>query len=161
MLRSKMPFVTGLVSMLLIVSVAYGAEEKTAHPKVPKAVMDAFKARFPDAKMTGSAKEVDEGKVVYEISSTEKGHNIDATFSPQGALVAFERSVSFKELPAPVTKTLNAKYPNAQYKLIEEMVVVEKKQEKFAYYEAQIVSAKHPLEVQVNSEGKVLKVIKL
>lgn len=161
MRRPNTLLATGLVSMLLILTaVAYGAEEKVTNTKVPKAVLEAFKTRFPDAKMTGSAKEMDEGKVVYEITSTQNGHNIDATFSPEGSLVAFERGVSMKELPKAVNKTLHAKYPNARYKRIEEMVVVKNKEEKFAYYEAQLLSAKQALEVQVSSEGKVLKVIK-
>ena len=47
------------------------AEEKVALDKVPKAVMEGVKKRFPKAKVTEAAKETADGKTVYEVTFKE------------------------------------------------------------------------------------------
>lgn len=143
--------------LLILVAVAHGQEEKVALDKVPKPVLEAVKARFKDAKLTGSSKETEDGKLVYEVSIKQRGRNIDVTITPQGETLMVEKEITTKDLPKSAAKALEDKYPKATYKIVEEIIKVEKQKEKLAYYEALLVTAeKKALEVQVTAEGKIV-----
>jgi hypothetical protein len=62
----------------ILLAVGRADEKKVALDKVPKAVLDAVKARFPDAKLVGAAEEMEEGKAVYEIAITNKKQKMDS-----------------------------------------------------------------------------------
>src|SRR5437588_132864 len=53
------------------VAVAEDKAEKVAPDKLPKAVADAIKARFPAGEITGAEKEKEDGKIVYDIELKE------------------------------------------------------------------------------------------
>jgi uncharacterized membrane protein YkoI len=154
---------TGLVASaalgLLVLAVAVSAdEEKVPLDKVPKAVIKAVKARFPDATLTKAEKETEDGKTVYEIAIKNKKQNIEVTLTPDGTIVEIEKQIAAKDMPKTVLKALEDKYPKATYKMIEEVIKVKDKEEKLAYYEVLLVTAeKKKLEVSVTPEGKISK----
>jgi hypothetical protein len=130
-------------------------EEKVALDKVPKAVLDAFKAKFPGAKITGAAKEKDDqGKDMFELAFTYKDYKYEAELQPDGTFIAIDKQIEFKELPKPVASTLDEKFPKATYKIIEEVT----KKNKVEYYEiALVTAANESMEVLVDPSGKLLK----
>jgi hypothetical protein len=135
-----------------------GAEKKVPLDKVPKAVLDAVKTRFPDAKLRAAEKETEKGKTVYEIAITENNQKIEVTLTPKGKITEIEKHIAAKDLPRAVTTALEAKYPNATYRTIEQVYKVQKGKEKLAYYEVLLVTtAKKKLEVSVKAEGKIIK----
>jgi uncharacterized membrane protein YkoI len=143
--------------LVLIPVVAYGDEEKVPLDKVPRPVMAAVKTRFKDAAVTGAGKETEDGKLVYEVTIKHKDQKIDVTLSPEGEILMIEKEIAAKDLPKAVAKALENKYPRATYKIVEEIIKVEKKEEKLAYYEVLLVTTdKQALEVQVSAEGKIL-----
>jgi hypothetical protein len=150
----------GMGALLLLVAVAYAGEEeeKVSLDNVPKPVMEAVKARFKDAVITGAAKEKDDDeKPVYEVSLNLKGQTIDVILAPEGEIRLIEKRITFEDLPDAVAKALRDKYPKATYKIVEEMTAVEKGNEKLAYYEALLVTAeKKEREVKLTAEGKVV-----
>ena len=147
-----------LVGLFALVSVAGADEEKVPLDKVPKAVMDAVKARFPDAKVMSAEKETDNGKTVYEIAIKNQEQNIEVTLTPDGKITEIEKQIAAKDLPKVVVTTLEAKYPKATYKMIEEVIKVDGKAEKLAYYEVLLeTAAKKKWEVAVTPEGKITK----
>lgn len=136
-------------------------EEKVSLDKVPKAVLEAVKLRFKDAKIIGAAKEIEDDKLVYEITIKQMGRNVDVTVTPAGAILMIEREIAARDLPRPVLKTLEEKYPKATYKLVEEIIKVDGKEEKLAYYEILLVTTqKRKLEVQLAPDGKIRNVEK-
>jgi hypothetical protein len=146
----------GIVAVLaLVVAAARSDEEKVPMDKVPKAVLDAFKAKFPGAKLTGATTEKDDaGKQIYELAFTFKDYKYEAELYPDGAWIAIDKQIEFKELPKAVAKTLEDKFPKATYKIIEEVT----KKDKIEYYEMELVTAeKKSLEVLVDPSGKILK----
>jgi hypothetical protein len=157
-------FGTGTAVMVLLsFAVARAGEEKAvveeeiAIDKVPKLVLDAVKARFKGAEVTGAAKEMDGGKLVYELSLKDKGKKIDVILTPEGAIVLFEKEIAREDLPKPVAKALEDKYAKATYKIVEEVIKNEEKKEKLAFYEVLLVTAdKKMLAVHVSTEGKIL-----
>ena len=81
------------------------------------------------------------------------------TLTPEGEILLIEKTIPAKDLPKPVAKTLEEKYPKATYKIVEEIIKLQKKEEKLAYYEVLLVTAeKKKLEVEVSAEGKIIKV---
>jgi uncharacterized membrane protein YkoI len=153
-------FVYGLSAcvLALCVTVTTSAdEEKVALDKLPKAVLDTVKARFPKAELLGAAKEKEDGKILYEVAIKDQGAKIDVILTAEGAITLFEKEIAAKDLPKAVTKALEEKYPKAAYKKIEEVTKVENKSEKLAYYEVLLVTpAKKRGEVQVDASGKIV-----
>lgn len=150
-----------LVGLLLGLSpmVAAAQEESVPLDKVPKPVMEAFKARFKDAKLTGASKEVEDGKLVYEVTFKDKGLNVDVTLSADGKLLMIEKEINRKDLPKAVTTALEGKYPKAEYKIVEELVQVEGKKETLTSYEVLLTTTdKKAWEVVIAPDGKIIKV---
>ena len=130
-------------------------EEKVPLDKVPKAVLDAAKKRFPKGEVKGASKEVADGKTTYEISMKENGKNIDISLTPEGTITLIEKEVAFKELPKAVAATFNNKYPKATYQIIEEVIKVAEGKEMLEYYEAHLTTTdKKKIEAEVLPDGK-------
>jgi hypothetical protein len=135
-----------------------GDEEKVPLDKLPKAIKEAVKKRFPKADLVSAGKEKEGGKTVYEVTLKEAGLNIDVTATPDGTITTIEKQIKEKDLPEKVSAALAKKYPRATYKIIEEVWKVKGGKETMEYYEALLVTAeKKKLEVTVTAEGKITK----
>jgi uncharacterized membrane protein YkoI len=146
----------GLVLILLAVR---RDEEKAPHHDLPQAVLDAVKARFPAGKITGTKKEVEDGVTEFAVELEDKGRKIEVTLTAEGEITDIEKEIAAKELPEPVAKALEAKYPKAVYKTIKEIIEVEKKEETATSYEVSLVTAdQKKLEVEVDPDGEITKV---
>jgi uncharacterized membrane protein YkoI len=133
-------------------------EEKVPLDKVPRAVLETVKARFKDAKVIEASKEMEKEKLVYEVTIKHADHKIDVTLTPEGEMLLIEKEVAAKDLPKAVAGALEKKYPKATYKIIEEIIKVERKAEKLTHYEVFLETAdSRLLEVQLSSTGEVLK----
>src|SRR5262245_17957758 len=133
-------------------------EEKVPLDKLPKAVVDAVKKRFPKAELVSAEKETDDGKTVYEVAIKNDDQRIEVTLTPDGAITEIEKQIGTKDLPKAATEALAGKYPKASYKIIEQVTKVKDGKEKLEYYEVLLVTAdKKKLEVSVTAEGKLTK----
>lgn len=136
-----------------------GAADEEAVPldKVPKALLDSVKARFPDAKLLAAGKELDEGKLVYEVTIKDGEHKIDVMLRPEGQIFLIEKAIAARDLPKAIDRAIQAKYPGAKYEVVEEMTEVEKKKETLAYYEVLLAHGdKQRTEVKVSVAGKIV-----
>jgi hypothetical protein len=153
----------GLVVVLSTVWVAGSRaaqtdEEKLPLDKVPKAVLDAVKKRFPNAQVVEAAKETEKGKTEYEVTVKDAGKKIDVTLTPEGAITMIEKEIAAKDLPKAVAEALVKKYPKAAFKRVEEVIKVANGKEALAYYEALLETAdKKSVEVEVGSDGKIIR----
>jgi putative PepSY-like beta-lactamase-inhibitor len=140
------------------------AQEQTVAVKdAPPAVIQTARARFPDARFVGVAKERDDdGKQVYEVTLKQAGRTIDVTTTPEGQLSLIEKEIPRSQLPASVAKLLDQHYPRATYRIVEEVTSVSGSSETISFYEVLLVDAKkQTLEVEVAPDGsKILKVEK-
>src|SRR5689334_14623356 len=96
--------VVGILGLFGLASGARAQEEEIALDKVPKAVMDSAKAKFPGAKVHEAAKETEDGKTVFELEMTHDEHRMDVTFQEDGTLVLVETRVEEKDVPEAATK---------------------------------------------------------
>src|SRR5688572_10690525 len=86
-------------------------EEKVPLDKVPKAILENVKKRFPQAEVVGASKEeTDDKKIVYEIELKQDKKTTDVTLTPEGAIVMIETEIDAKDLPNAVKDTLDGKY---------------------------------------------------
>ena len=98
----------------LAATAATAGEKEIPLNKVPKAVTDAFKARFPKATIKNAIEEEADGKISYELETTRPdGMSLDVVIKPNGEFVAVENQIKPSELPAPVVPAVEAKYPKA------------------------------------------------
>lgn len=142
------------VVLAVVVLRAPADEEKIPLDKVPKPVLEAVKAKFPGATLVGAEKEKADGKTVFEVKLKARGQAVEVTVTPEGKILTVEKVIEAKDVPKAVTEALEAKYPKATVKLIEEI----SKDDKVAAYEFQIVTAaKKKLEVQFDPSGKFLE----
>jgi len=147
------------LTVFVLAAVARADEEKVPLDKVPKAVLDGVKARFPDATLVSAEKEKEGDKTTYEIAIKNKDQKIEVTLTPDGKIVEMENEIAAKDMPKVVMKALETKYPQATYKLVEEVIKVKDGEEKLEYYEVLLVTAeKKKLEVLVSPKGKITKV---
>jgi uncharacterized membrane protein YkoI len=128
-------------------------EEKVPLDKLPKAVTDAVKAKFDGAELVSASKEKDNGKDVYEVAIKHKGSNIDVSLTPEGKIVSIEKEIAAKDLPKAVSDALDAKYPKATIKKLEEVTENDK-----VVYEALLVTAEQKtIEAVFDPSGKLVK----
>lgn len=145
--------VIGLVA--LGVSVADDKAEKLSPDKLPKAVADAIKARFPDGKVTSAEKENEDGKTVFDIELTSGGTKYEMDMLEDGTIVEIEKEI--KEVPAVVTKAIEGKYPKAKIVEVMERSKVKDKKETPTDYEVTIEDGGKKHEVIVSLDGKSVK----
>lgn len=138
--------------------VARATDEEVELQEVPKPVIAAVKARFADGELTAAAKEMDEGKLVYEVTVKQKGKNIDVILTPEGQIELIEKQIGAEALPEAAAKAVERRYPKATYQIVEEMIEVTGKEEKLACYEVRLVTAdEEELEVKVTAGGEIIK----
>lgn len=145
---------------LLVLGIPVRAdEEKVPLDKVPKAILDAVKKRFPKAEIVGASTEVnEEKKKVFEIEIKEDGKTTDVTLTPEGVITLIEMEIAADKLPKAVRATLDAKWPKAKMSLIEVVYTVKDGKETLEYYEAHFVTSdKKEMEVEIMPDGKIKK----
>ena len=146
----------GCLALLVVAGVVRADEAKVPLSEVPKAGLAAVKAMFPAGEISGAAKETEDGKTFFEVTLKEKGRNIDVTIGTDGMVQLIEKEIVEKDLPAAVRKTLEAKYPQATYEIIEEVSSVKDGKATLDFLEALLVTAsKEKLEVQIAPDGKI------
>ncbi len=142
---------------LAVVARAEDKAEKVPLDKVPKAIMDAIKGRFPKAELTSVEKEKEDGKVVYDVELKENGRKYEMDIAEDGTIIEIEKEVPLKDVPAAITKAIEGKYPKATIKEVMEVNKVKGKEEKPDHYEVTIEVDKKSKEVVVSLDGKSVK----
>jgi hypothetical protein len=126
--------------------------------KVPKPVLEAVKKRFPAGQLKEASKEGEGDKLVYEVSVTLAGKNIDITLTPAGSITLIEKEIAAADVPEAVAATIKKEYPQTKFKTIEEIIKVADGKESLEYYEFHGASADgKELEVEVLPDGKLKK----
>ena len=134
---------------------AEDGEEKVPLDKLPKAVSDAVKKRFPKAELVSAATELEDKVKVYEVTIKEGEINTDVTLTPEGVITGFESSVAAKDLPKVITDAVASKYPQGKITLAETVTKVKEGKETMEYYEVIVTSGADTVEMQIYPDGKV------
>jgi putative PepSY-like beta-lactamase-inhibitor len=142
------------VSVALVLGISGAAQEvKVSAKKVPRAVIAAFKAAYPGATIRGYAREKENGKVYFEIESTEGDVTRDVLYNPDGTLAVVEESMPVNDLPQEVQDAMRTSYPKAVIISAEKI-----SRDGVTEYEAHAKVGRKHIEVKFDASGKVLKV---
>ena len=127
--------------------------------RVPKAVMNSAKARFPGAVIKVASEEAEDGKpLVYALEMKHHRHNVDVTFKVDGTVILVETAVLGKKLPKVVLRAVEQRYPGASFRGADSVTTGPEVKKKADYYEFYLMTAaQKPALVQVDPNGKVLE----
>jgi Putative beta-lactamase-inhibitor-like, PepSY-like len=147
----------GLVAAVALTAAllrADDAEEKVPIDKLPKAVTDALKEKFPGAELLSATKDTDDDGVTYDVTIKYKKQELDVTLTPEGKIVEIEREIEVKEVPKVVMDAVKKKYPKATFKGASEIT----KDDKVAEYQLDLVTMdKKRLYVTFDKDGKFIE----
>jgi len=145
-----------LLGVFVLAGLTLAGSEKIAPDKLPKAVVDALKSKYPGAEIRGASKEIEDGKTSYEVYTKFKGKGLDVTFSPAGVVEIVEKEIDAKELPAVVRAAVDKKYPQVTFTKVEE--ISKAKDGKMVVNVFEILfttTAKKTVEMTIAPDGKV------
>ena len=155
-MRQMVCVMVAVAANVAMLSGVWADEENIPLDKLPKAVVEAVKKRFPKAEMKEASKEVEDGKTTYEVTVVDDKQNIDVTLTPEGALVSIEKEIAVKDLPKVIADAVMAKYPKGKMTKAEEVIKVKDGKETLEYYEVILTDGdKKDIEVQIFPDGKI------
>lgn len=138
-------------------AIARADETKIPLSEVPKAVLDAVKAKFPKTEIKQAIKEVEDGKTSYEIETKEGDRSIDINLKPDGTILSFEKELAVGDLPKAVMTAIETMYPKAKIEKAELLTEIEDGKEETVYEVALTTADKKETEVKLSPEGKIVK----
>jgi Putative beta-lactamase-inhibitor-like, PepSY-like len=144
-----------IVALSIVTLIAGAQDDKLTLNDLPKAVQKTVKARFPEAKIRGVAKEKnEEGATVYEVEMTIKGKAVDIIVDGEGDIEVIEEEIDSDDLPKPVKDVASKTFPKGKITQAEKITDEDKK----VTYEVLVkVGDKTPFEVLMAKDGKILK----
>ena len=149
--------VSGLVAFAFVLAGACADEPKDLD-KIPKAVMDALKAKFPRAKIDKWTKEKEDSKEIYDIEFKQDGKKFEADIFADGTIHNWEREFDARQLPKAVTDAVQKKYPRSTIKEVMEITEIKDRKEVHGGFEIVLQTAKKKdVEVTVAKDGKILE----
>jgi uncharacterized membrane protein YkoI len=144
---------TAIASGVLFAALAaQAAEKKVAMKDLPAAVQQAIKEQSKGATLRGVAKEVENGKTVYEAELKVNGHSKDITFDAQGQIVSVEEETALQQIPGPAREAIQKMAASGKVLLVETVTEGGK-----TFYEAQVNTGGKKSEVKVDAAGQPVK----
>ena len=126
--------------------------------KIPQAVMEGLKAKFPQAEIHKWSVE-QEGEIkVYDIEFTQDGRNCEADIKEDGSIQSWEKAIEITDLPDAVKGAAEAKYPGSNIKEIMQVMAVTGALDSLEGYElAFATSDTTEVELTVAPDGSILE----
>jgi hypothetical protein len=148
----------GFLAVLGLAPVTRAQDRVIPVDRVPKAVMNAAKAKFPGAKIQQASEETEDGTTVYSLEMKHQRHNLDVTFTVDGTVELVETAVPKKELPKVVLRAVAHQYPGASLRRAGSVRKGPEVKKTADYYEFYVLSADNVLRlVKVDPKGNVVE----
>ena len=134
------------------------ADDNVPVEKLPKAVVDTLKKRFPKGELTKASKSGEGDKTTYELSVKEGTLKADVDLTAAGAITGMEKQIAEADLPKAIAAAVKAKQPKGTVKTCEEVIAVKDGKEVLEYYEVVVETPdKKTVELEIEKDGKVRK----
>ncbi|SFF20233.1 Putative beta-lactamase-inhibitor-like, PepSY-like [Nitrosomonas sp. Nm166] len=153
-MKTQLWVMTVLITFLVASGQANASEREVSKHQVPQSVLEAFEKAYPDAKEVEFEKEMIEGKAVYEVEYKENNSKYEILYDSDGVILQKEETIDVKALPEPVVRAIFKEYPRAT---IEEAEKVMKPDGMVTGYEVEIKADGKKLELELDTQGKILK----
>jgi len=148
------PIATAVLAILVTLagSLSVRAAEKNekAEVKAPAAVVTAFQAAYPRAKILDVSIETVNGKDYYEIESQDGATRRDLLYTADGAVYQTEELMGVADLPLKVTESVLSKYPAAKMQKAEKIT-----RAGVTEYEVLAEVGEDNLEILVSADGQI------
>ena len=141
-----------LTAALLAMANTSIAEDQIEKSDLPPAVQKTADAQSTGATVLGYAKDVEHGRVEYEVQLMVGDHTKDVTIDPQGGILEIEEQVAPEALPANVFHGLSAQARKGRLVKVESVT----RQGRIVAYEAQVITGGKHSEIQVGPDGEKL-----
>jgi hypothetical protein len=134
------------------------ADDNVPVDKLPKAVVDTLKKRFPKGELTKASKSGEGDKTAYEVSVKEGTLKADVDLTAAGVITGMEKQIAEADLPKVIAAAVKAKQPKGTVKACEEVIAVKDGKEVLEYYEVVVETPeKKTVELEIEKDGKVRK----
>ncbi len=149
-----------LAAVILLVIAAssklFCQESKIKEKDLPPAVTKTFHTVYPDAKIIGTAKEIEKGVTYFEIESKDGKVRRDLLFTKEGKVAEIEEVLTAETIPAIVKESIEKKFKKVEYKRGEKNI-----RDSVTKYEVVIEASEVKYEVVCDVNGKIIKTTKL
>ncbi|MDH4270495.1 MAG: hypothetical protein OEW18_00815 [Candidatus Aminicenantes bacterium] len=133
-------------------------QEDAQLAEIPQVVMDALKAKFPEAEIQKWAEEKEGDIVLYDIEFKLQDQNFEADIKEDGSIYNWERAIAAEDLPDAVRQAAEKMYPNAVLKEIMMITAVVDGQDTLEGYEIVLQTADDKeVEITVAPDGTILE----
>jgi hypothetical protein len=134
------------------------AQEDAKLTEIPQVIMDALKAKFPDAVIDKWTQEEEGDIVLYDIEFKQLGHKFEADIKEDGSIHNWEKAIAAENLPEAVKLAAEKTYPGAVLKEIMMITAVVDGQDALEGYEIVLQTAdEKEVEITVAPDGTVLE----
>ena len=117
-----------------------------------QAVQDAAKTYSKGATVRGYAKEVENGRALYEVELSVNGLTRDLTFDAQGKVVADEQQIALSDVPSAARAVIQKAATGGKLTLVEKVI-----EGSSTAYEGHITKGGKATEIKVDANGKPVK----
>jgi hypothetical protein len=121
--------------------------------QAPKAVVDAVKAQYPEARILGVRKHANDRENLYIVTAQTRNQSIQLTLRPDGTIVATAKEIAIRELPAAVERAVRAQYPREGLSRAAQEV----RGDKIVYAVILDTGTGTPYEVVLDPRGRILR----
>jgi hypothetical protein len=141
-------------SLTLLFAAGLRAEEKKiSEAEVPKSALEVVSKKYPTARKTGFAREIEHGKTLYEVQLVDGARKIDVGVSPEGRILAEEEELAFDAAPEAVKQAVAAsKYARWAVRRVEK--VIENENASAPRFELLVANGKDRAEIVFTADGK-------
>jgi uncharacterized membrane protein YkoI len=132
----------------LAVSSLYGAETTVKLANLPPAVQKTVQAEIAHATLVGLTKEVEHGKLSYEIETKVNGRSRDLSVDASGTILSVEEDVPLDSLPAVAKAAIEKQAAQGKVSKVEKVTANGK-----VIYEAAISVKGKKSEIEIAEDG--------
>lgn len=148
-MNNRLSFVMGSVLTLAICSgTARASEKRVNYGDLPPAVQKTAQRESQGATVKRYSKEVENGRVVYEVEMIADGKARDVSIDSSGEIVEIEQQVSLDAVPSAPSAAIRKGAGGGSILKVEEV-----KSDSETVYEAQVLSNGKHREVRVHVDG--------
>jgi uncharacterized membrane protein YkoI len=153
-MKTKAWVIAAMAASWVVFGQANAEEKELNKSQVPKAVLEAFEKAYPHVKDVEYEKEIVNGQSAYELEYKTNNMEHEVLYSADGTLLQKEEEIEGETLPAPVKDAIRKAYPKAEIKEVEKVM---KPDDTLTGYEVEIVTEGKEIELELNTQGRILR----
>ena len=151
-MRRSSLYCTSMAIATLAAGIAFAADTKIKRSDLPTAVEKTVQEQSVGATIQGFSKEVENGRVEYEVEMIVNGHGKDVSIAKDGTVLEIEEEVALGSLPGTVRSALVERAKEAKVIKVESVT----RRGKIVSYEATVLSGTRKAEIAVGPDGEKL-----